>query len=55
MRVRYQAVSGKLEPYYICTENAVRRADNPASRYVAARLMMPLGALILDSRDARGN
>lgn len=27
MRVRYQEVEGKLQPYYMCTENAVRRAD----------------------------
>ena len=27
MRVRYQGVGGKLEPYYMCTENPVRRAD----------------------------
>jgi DNA invertase Pin-like site-specific DNA recombinase len=26
MRVRYQGVAGKLEPYYVCTEEVVRRA-----------------------------
>ncbi len=42
MRVRYQKVSGRLEPYYVCHDVAAHDAGaNRASRYVDAQLMMP--------------
>jgi DNA invertase Pin-like site-specific DNA recombinase len=41
MRVRYQRVGGNLEPYYTCTENAVRRAGPPFKPCAAARSMTP--------------
>jgi DNA invertase Pin-like site-specific DNA recombinase len=49
MRVRYQAVSGKLEPYYICTENTVRSADKPCQSVRGSAVDDAIGALILDS------
>src|SRR5665811_287417 len=49
MRVRYQAVNGKLEPYYICTEKAVRRADKPCQSMRGCAIDDAIGALILDS------
>jgi hypothetical protein len=49
MRVRYQEVSGKLEPYYIGTENAVRRADKPCQSVRGSAIDDAIGAWILDS------
>lgn len=40
MRVRYQEVARRLEPYYMCTEEAVRRAGKPCQS-VRGRAIMP--------------
>jgi DNA-binding XRE family transcriptional regulator len=49
MRVRYQEVEGKLEPYYICTENSVRRADKPCQSIRGRVIDEAIGVLLLDS------
>jgi DNA invertase Pin-like site-specific DNA recombinase len=48
MRVRYQAVGGKLEPYYMCTENAVRRADKPCQSVRGRAIDDAISALLLE-------
>ncbi len=48
MRVRYQKVGGKLEPYYICTENSVRRGEKPCQSIRGRAIDQVIGKLILD-------
>lgn len=48
MRVRYQKVAGRLEPYYICTENAVRRASKPCQSIRGRAVDDVISALLLD-------
>lgn len=48
MRVRYQEVGGKLEPYYICTENPVRRGKKPCQSIRGRAIDQVIGKLILD-------
>jgi DNA invertase Pin-like site-specific DNA recombinase len=49
MRVRYQAVGGKLEPYYMCSENPVRRAGKPCQSVRGSAIDDAIGSLLLDS------
>ena len=49
MRVRYQEVGGKLEPYYLCAENSVRRADQPCQSVRGQAIDEAIGHLLLDS------
>jgi DNA invertase Pin-like site-specific DNA recombinase len=49
MRVRYQEVSGKLEPYYVCTENSVRRADKPCQTVRGCAIDEAISALMMQS------
>ncbi len=49
MRVRYQEVGGKLEPYYICTENSVRRADKPCQSVRGRAIDDAISTLLLES------
>ena len=49
MRVRYQAVAGKLEPYSMCTENAVRRADKPCQSVRGRAIDQSVSALLLEN------
>lgn len=49
MRVRYQQVGAKLEPYYICTENSVRRADKVCQSVRGREVDVQMSALLLDS------
>jgi DNA invertase Pin-like site-specific DNA recombinase len=49
MRVRYQEVGEKLEPYYICTENSVRRADKSCQSIRGRAIDEAISALLLDS------
>ena len=49
MRVRYQEVGGKLEPYYVCTENPVRRADKSCQSIRGRAVDEAISALLLDS------
>jgi len=48
MRVRYQKVGDKLEPYYICTENSVRRGGKPCQSIRGRVIDQVIGKLILD-------
>ncbi|MBU2851555.1 recombinase family protein [Acidithiobacillus ferrivorans] len=48
MRVRYQEVAGRLEPYYMCTENAVRRAGKPCQSIRGRAIDDVISALLLD-------
>jgi hypothetical protein len=48
MRVRYQQVGGKLEPYYVCTENVVRRADKACQSIRGCAIDAVIGALLLE-------
>ena len=48
MRVRYQGVAGKLEPYYVCTENAVRRADKSCQSIRGRAIDDAISALLLE-------
>jgi len=48
MRVRYQEVAGRLEPYYICTENAVRRAGKPCQSIRGRAVDDVISTLLLD-------
>ena len=48
MRVRYQQVGGKLEPYYMCTENPVRRAGKPCQSVRGRAIDQEISALLLD-------
>jgi DNA invertase Pin-like site-specific DNA recombinase len=49
MRVRYQEVGGKLEPYYVCTENPVRRADKPCQSVRGRAIDDAVSTLLLES------
>lgn len=49
MRVRYQEVGGKLEPYYMCTENPVRRADKPCQSVRGRVIDEAISALLLEN------
>jgi DNA invertase Pin-like site-specific DNA recombinase len=48
MRVRYQHVGGRLEPYYTCAENAVRRADPPCQTVRGRAVDDAISALLLE-------
>jgi hypothetical protein len=48
MRVRYQEVSGKLAPYYVCTENSVRRADKPCQSVRGSAIDQAVGAVLVE-------
>jgi DNA invertase Pin-like site-specific DNA recombinase len=49
MRVRYQVVGNKLEPYYMCTENPVRRASKPCQSVRGSAIDDAIGSLLLES------
>jgi DNA invertase Pin-like site-specific DNA recombinase len=49
MRIRYQEVGGKLEPYYMCTENSVRRAGKPCQSIRGGAVDKAIGMLLLES------
>lgn len=49
MRVRYQKVGGKLEPYYQCTEASVRRAGKLCQSIRGRHLDEAIGALLLET------
>lgn len=49
MRVRYQEVGGKLEPYYLCTENPVRRADKSCQSIRGSAVDDAIRALLLET------
>ena len=49
MRVRYQEVEGKLEPYYICTENSVRRAEKSCQSIRGRVIDEAISSLLLES------
>jgi DNA invertase Pin-like site-specific DNA recombinase len=49
MRVRYQEVGGKLEPYYMCTESAVRRAGKACQSIRGGEIDRAIGTLLLES------
>lgn len=49
MRVRYQEVSGNLEPYYVCTENSVRRADKPCQSVRGRAIDEAISSLLLEN------
>jgi DNA invertase Pin-like site-specific DNA recombinase len=49
MRVRYQVVGNKLEPYYMCTENPVRRAGKPCQSVRGSAIDDAIGSLLLES------
>lgn len=49
MRVRYQAVGDRLEPYYMCTESAVRRADRPCQSIRGNAIDDAISALLLEN------
>lgn len=49
MRVRYQRVGGKLEPYYICTENSTRRADKSCQTMRGVSIDEAISALLLEN------
>ena len=48
MRVRYQEVDCKLQPYYMCTESTVRRADKPCQSMRGSAIDEAIGALLLE-------
>jgi DNA invertase Pin-like site-specific DNA recombinase len=48
MRVRYQEVGGKLEPYYLCTEDVVRRAGKACQSVRGRAIDEAISALLLD-------
>lgn len=48
MRVRYQEVSGKSEPYYVCAEEAVRRAGQTCQSVRGRAIDAAISALLLD-------
>jgi hypothetical protein len=49
MRVRYQVVGNKLEPYDMCTENPVRRAGKPCQSVRESAIDSAIGSPLLDS------
>jgi len=48
MRVRYQTLGDKQVPYYVCTENAVRRAGNACQSIRGAVIDEAIGKLVLE-------
>jgi hypothetical protein len=46
--MRYQSVAGALEPYYVCTENAVRRADKMCQSIRGRAIDEAISALLLE-------
>ena len=48
MRVRYQEVGGRLQPYYMCTEEVVRRAGKPCQSMRGTAIDGAISALLLD-------
>ena len=49
MRVRYQGVAGKIEPYYVCTEEAVRRAGKTCQSVRGRAIDAAISSLLLES------
>lgn len=49
MRVRYQAVSGRLEPYYLCTEASVRQGGKCCQSIRGSAIDEAISALLLDT------
>jgi len=49
MRVRYQEVERRLEPYYTCTEEAVRRAGKPCQSMRGRAVDAAVSSLLLQS------
>lgn len=49
MRVRYQGVAGRLEPYYVCTEEMVRRAGKTCQSVRGRAIDEAISALLLES------
>ncbi|KRB83470.1 recombinase family protein [Noviherbaspirillum sp. Root189] len=49
MRVRYQKVGSKLEPYYMCTEKAVRLGGKACQSIKGGPIDNTIGTLLLDS------
>lgn len=49
MRVRYQGVGGKLKPYYMCTENPVRRADKSCQTIRGVCIDEVISTLLLEN------
>jgi hypothetical protein len=49
MRVRYQGLAGKLEPYYVCTEEVVRRAGKTCQSVRGRAIDEAISALLLES------
>lgn len=49
LRVRYQAVGGRLEPYYQCAENAVRQGARACQSIRGSAIDAAIGALLLNS------
>jgi DNA invertase Pin-like site-specific DNA recombinase len=49
MRVRYQRVSSTIEPYYVCQEAAVRRADRSCQSIRGLAVDEAINALLLET------
>lgn len=49
MRVRYQQVERRLEPYYMCTEETVRRASKPCQSVRGRPVDAAISGLLLQS------
>ena len=49
MRVRYQEVGGKIEPYYMCMEDAVRRAGKACQSIRGRAIDQAISELLLES------
>ena len=49
MKVRYQEVGGKSEPYYLCSEDAVRRAGKACQSVRGRAIDEAISALLLES------
>lgn len=49
MRVRYQAVGAKLEPYYVCHDAAAHNADKPCQSIRGRAIDDAIGALLLET------
>jgi len=49
MRVRYQEVNRRLEPYYMCTEEPVRRAGKPCQSVRGRAIDTAISELLLQS------
>lgn len=48
MRVRYQMLGDKQVPYYVCTENSVRRADKACQSIRGSVIDETIGKLVLE-------